>query len=281
MKSENDFGGFPSIEEYLDDLWWFMFNSNDPDRKVWAFGCYLDESGTHDASPYTVVAGLLLNRNNFISLGVEWRDLLQRMRIKTDIHMKEFGKHGKLGYLTEAERYFLFTNISGIINSHKIYSVAGVIDQQQYKEILNLDKRKEMSPYGFCFIMCAYANHIEAKNNNRQHDIGYLMSEVSEHRGQILETHAEMRKEQEEGLMPLHIGRIGFDYPKYVPALQAADIIAWGVRRRLIGDHFDQGFEYVQHIISDKHHVQHSWDEPDLRALAQKFMKYKEQKTNL
>lgn len=273
-----NYDGFDSIEAYLDDLWWFMHNPFDiHDKQAWAFGCYLDESGTDDLSPYTVVAGLLLNRHNFISLGVEWNTFLMNNNIKYPIHMKDFGRpHGKLGYLKDEERYLLFAYLAGLINSHKIYSIAGIIDQEQYREILKLNKRKEMSPYGFCFMLCVYANHIEARNNRRKHDIGYLMSEVSEHKGQIFSTHAVMRKMQEEEPLRFHVGRLTFEYPKYVPALQAADIIAWGVNRKLRDMPFDQGYDFIEHIIIGDNHVQHSWEEGELQKLAIRFMEIKE-----
>lgn len=252
------FGGFDSIQEYLGDLWWNMHHTDDPNRQAWAFHtrCYLDESGTHDTSHYTVVAGLLLNRNNFISLGTEWQKLLREMRIKSPIHMKEFGRpHGDLAYLTDNERYFLFANIAGIINSHKTYSIAGVIGQNQYK-ISEVNKRKEMSPYGFCLLICVKVNHIIADFNKYPYNIAYLMSEVSEHKGQILDAHAEIKIMQEIETKPYHVGSIAFEYPKYVPALQAADVIAWGVHHRLMDKPFDQGFEFIENIISGPHHLQ-------------------------
>lgn len=249
----------------------------DANRHAWDFGCYLDESGIDDLSPYTVVAGLLLNRHNFISLEKEWQQMLGEMGVNVPIHMKEFCRpYGELAYLTDSQRYLLFANIAGIINSHKIYSIAGIIDQKQYREILKLNKRKEMSPYGFCLLLCAYANHIEARNNNRQHDIAYLLSEVSEHKGQIIDAHAEMKRMQKEESMPLHMSRIlKFENPKNVPALQAADVIAWGVRRQLVGGQFNQGFDFIENIIKDQHHVQHSWEEDDLQVLASRFMEHK------
>jgi hypothetical protein len=278
LKSVNDFGGFASIDEYLETLWWTMHHSDDPDRQVWTFDvrCYLDESGTHDASPYTVVAGLMLNRNNFISLGREWQQMLCERGIKVPIHMKQFGRDGNLGYLTESDRYLLFANIAGIINSHKIYSVAGVIDQKQYNEILILHKKKEMSPYGFCLMLLVYANHVEAINNKYKHDIAYLLSEVSEHKGQILDSHAEMIRLQEEESIPFHVGTIAFGLPRKVPALQAADVISWGVLRRFVARPFDQGFEFIEHIINGDHHVQHLWEEKELQTLAHRFMEIKE-----
>jgi hypothetical protein len=276
---QTPFGGFSSIEEYLDYLWFTMHHTDDPNRQAWVFDvrCYLDESGTHDQSPYTVVAGLLLNRNNFISLGREWQKMLCERGVKVPIHMKEFGRpDGKLAYLTDSDRYLLFANIAGIVNSHKIYSVAATLDQQQYREILKLNKRKEMSPHGLCFIHCVVTNYVNAKDNKYKHNIAYLLSEVSEHKGQILISHAAIRREQEEKSIPYRVGSISFDLPKYVPALQAADVIAWGVRRRLIGDSFDQGFDYIENIISESH-VEETWKRTDLQGVVKRLMKYKDQ----
>jgi len=275
LKSENDFGGFPSIEEYLKYLWFTMHHSDDPNRQAWAFSvrCYLDESGTHDQSPYTVVAGLCLNRNSFISLGKLWNELLRDMQIKPPVHMKEFGRpNGRLGYLTDAQRYLLFANITAIINSHKVYSIAATMDQKQFKEICRLHPKKEMSSYGMCFVLCAYINHKQAEYKKYSHNIAFLMSEISEHKGQILATHAEMKECQKTN--PFHMGSISFDDPINVPALQAADIIAWGVRKRLMEESFNQGFEYIEKIF-DENHLEYPYLEEHFLGISQALMKYR------
>src|SRR5208337_2239471 len=117
----------------------------------------------------------------------------------------------------------------------------------QYKKA-KVHKRKEMSPYGYCFLYCVKINHAEADFNKYPYNIAYLMSEVSEHKGQILAAHATTMVMQEIEKQQYHMGSITFDYPKNVPALQAADVIAWGVNRKLMGKPFDQGFEFIETI---------------------------------
>jgi hypothetical protein len=270
------YGGFSRIDEYLNYLWFTMHHSDDPNKQVWAFHtrCYLDESGTHDGSPYTVVAGLLLNRSNFVSLGIEWQKMLCERGIKVPIHMTEFGPHGNLGHLSEADRYLLFANIAGIINSHKTYSLAGVLGQEQYKKA-KVHKRKEMSPYGYCFLYCVKINHLEADFNKYPYNIAYLMSEVSEHKGQILAAHATTMVMQEIEKQPYHMGSITFDYPKNVPALQAADVIAWGVNRKLMGKPFDQGFEFIETIIDGPSHKQGSYSNEDMEGHERRLRKFR------
>jgi Protein of unknown function (DUF3800) len=107
-----------------------MHNTKDPDKQAWAFGCYLDESGTDDLSPYTVVAGLLLNRHNFISLGKEWNYFLKNYKIKHPIHMKEFGRpHGNLAYLTNEERYLIFAHL--VLCPRNIFTKSGDFSQNR------------------------------------------------------------------------------------------------------------------------------------------------------
>lgn len=275
MNLQTSFGGFDSIEEYLKYLWWTMHHSDDPNLQAFAVTCYLDESGTHDSSPYTVVAGLILNRHNFISLGIEWQRLLCEMRIKSPIHMKEFGRpHGELGYLTDDERYLLFANIAAIVNSHKIISIAGTIDQQQYREILKIDKRKQMSPYGLCYAICAIKNHHNANYNKYDKNIAFVLDDGCENSGHILTTHRVLKEWQKKE--PYHMGSITFADDKNVPALQAADIIAWGVRKRLLKEPFDKGYNYIENIISENH-VEEPWKTDDLQGLARRFMKYQDQ----
>ena len=251
-----------------------MHHSNEPNLQTMAFGCYLDESGTDDLSVKTVVGGLLLNRNNFILFDDDWKQLMKEMNIKHPIHMKDFGQHGKLGYLSYSDRYYLFASIAGIINKYKIYSIAGVINQQQYNNILKL-KKKEFSPYGFCFLLCVYINHKEAINNNRWHNIAYLMAAVSEHSGQIKEVHEAIKKGQENNILELNVGSLAFDSPKKVTALQAADVIAWGVRKQLLQEPFNRGFECIEHIINGNHHSQYSWEESMLQELGSTLAKLK------
>ncbi len=73
------------------------------------------------------------------------------------------------------------------------------------------------------------------------------------------------------------MGTIMFAYPTKVAALQAADVIAWGVHRRLMAKPFNQGFEFIENIINAGHHVQQSWEESDLQDLAKRLMKYRDQ----
>lgn len=253
--------------QYAEYFWWTMHHSDEPERQALTVTCYLDESGTHDQSPITVVAGLLLNRHNFISLSGLWGDLLSRYKIKPPFHMKEFGQHGKMGHLKYNERHSLFCEIAEIVNAHKIFSLAATVDQQQFREICNFNKGK-MSSYSLCFYLCVQLNHLQAEYMKYRKNIAFLLDEGGEHTGQILAAHKAivLRPENKK----FHVGSITFANDKDVSALQIADIIAWAVLRRLVGKPFEKGFSPIEKILNENH-IQKPWGAEYLKGLKQTF----------
>jgi hypothetical protein len=266
---ENNFGGFSSIEEYLNYLWWNMHHSDDPDRQAFSVTCYLDESGTDEQNPQAVLGGLLMNRYNFISFGKFWVDILAHFKINFPLHMKEFGRpHGKFAYISDNDRYLLFNELSLLINSHKIYSLATTISQSQFKQ--NFNNIKNISAYGICFIFCVFINHQQANYKNYDKDIAFIIDEGNKYRSHIDGAHTEIRKWQKTE--PYHVGSLTFGDDEQIPALQAADIISWATRRRISGLTLTNGFEPISNILDDKAHIQARWEEDWLQDLLKNLM---------
>ena len=178
--------------------------------------------------------------------------------------MKEFGQHGKMGHLKYDERHSLFCEIAEIVNSHKVFSIAGTIDQPQFREICNFHKRKECSPYALCFNLCVYLNHMQAEYMKYDKNIAFLLDEGGEHAGQIFDSHKAITEWQKT--KPLHVGSITFANDKDIAALQVADVIAWAVLRRLIGKEFKNGFAPIETILNENH-IQEPWKDEYLIEL--------------
>lgn len=53
----------------------------------------------------------------------------------------------------------------------------------------------------------------------------------------------------------LGLGSLTFDKDDCVPALQAADVIAWAVRRRATGYEFNAGFEPIEATLNERGHT--------------------------
>lgn len=242
-----------------------MHHSIDPDKRTFAVTCYLDESGTHGDSPQAIVAGWVLNRDSFLMFDVVWNNMLSQFAIESPLHMKEFGKHGRLGHLSYPDRYALFDQVAKIIDYFKIHSVAFVLDQAKFNKIIDLRIRKHMGVYGACFMGCAHLVFLAARDSQYHKDIAFLLEQGNEHACHILNAHTEMVRIQRERVMPIHVGSLAFEH-KRISALQAADVIAWGVRRRVTKTPIGKGFQPIAEIFSQDH-IQKAWEEDWLQSL--------------
>jgi hypothetical protein len=229
-----------------------MHHSGEGNEWTLIFQAYLDESGTDDPNPQAVVAGLVMDKANFLLFDLVWNDILSRYKISLPLHMKEFGKHGRLGYIDYPTRYELFKELSGVINCYKIYSVAVSLGHDQYKKLLSNKKRKEISLYGLCFMLCAYQCFAMAKANQYYGDIAFLVEEGNEHCEDVRRAYRGMMKMKEEGAAWIIGGSLTLE-PKKLSPLQAADVIAWGVRRKVSGKPIGKGFQPIANIFDGKH----------------------------
>lgn len=250
-----------------------MHHSDHQPLEAIAVTCYLDESGIDKNSPITVVAGFLLNKDSLVIFDSVWEHILSKHGIDPPLHMKEFGEHGRFGHLRDFQRRDLFDQIAKLINSYKVHSVAMSISQSSYLRIVDHRIRKHMSPYGACFMGCAHLVSGQANYSYYSRNIAYLLEAVSEHAGQIRVAHQEMLNLQKQGKMS-NIGSLAFG-DKNISALQAADVIAWGERRRRTGLSIAKGFEPIATIFNE-YHLEHSWQNEWLHGLNDAILRNKE-----
>jgi hypothetical protein len=247
-----------------------MHHSADPERQTLILRCYLDESGTHEGSPQAIVAGLLMQHYEFLLFDVVWNGLLLRHNIQPPLHMKEFGPHGRHHHLKYPERVALFSDISGLINCYKAASVAATLSHSQYKAILHPDIQKQMSMYGLCFMLCVHMVHLKAEYKPYHNNIAYLVEAGNEYSTHITHCYNAMIEMQKQG-EPLHVGTLTFA-DKNISALQAADVIAWAVRRRVSEISIGKGFQPISKIF-DENHTEFLWKDSYLQELSDGLLK--------
>ena len=233
-----------------------MHHSDNPELETFAVNCYLDESATDGGTEEAVVAGVLLNRERFLGLDEPWTDFLKAHQLKA-LHMKDFGQHGNLAALQSADRKAIFRDAVSIINKYKLYSVGASITYAKYLEKLSPAIRGAMSVYGFCFILSAYAEHVRAVHNNYTKNIGFILDSGNAYAAHVREGHAALKRWQDT--TPLNVGSPTFEDDKDVSAIQAADLVAWSVRRRLTKSSFGNGFEPLLGVF-DEAHSEVAWD---------------------
>lgn len=118
---------------------------------------HLDESGTHQGSPYTVMGGYVSTERRWLLFEYEWRELLARFGV-TAYHSTEFLARKKefedwndakvRNFVKEAEallrRLTLFSTVTVLVNK----------DYDEYRKNLGIKRHVPPSPYGFCFQDC-------------------------------------------------------------------------------------------------------------------------------
>ncbi|MGO9176959.1 MAG: DUF3800 domain-containing protein [Desulfobaccales bacterium] len=228
-----------------------------------AVTCYLDESGTTPSEPNAVVAGLVMPRNNLLLFDVVWEGILAQYKIKVPLHMKEFGKHGKLGHLDYRARFALFTKLVGAINCYKTHSVAATLSYEEFNNIVPDKAKRYIGVYGICFMLASNLCFCQAKLSNYDGEIAFFLEQGARHSGHILNAHNAMLQIQKDKELPINVGPIAFG-PKKISVLQAADIIAWAVRRRVSELPIGKGFQPISNLFEIRH-IERSYDDKSLQ----------------
>jgi hypothetical protein len=241
---------------YIEEVWWLLHHSDDPTKETFALTCYLDESGIDNQGPVAAVGGLLLDKAQCLSFDKQWVKILNHYEINRPLHMKKFLKEQKR--LSIRQRRGLFHGLSETINSYKAHSTAAVLSHEQFNKFVPDKIPTKLSLYGFCFILCAFQNHLQAESWEYKDRIAYLLEQPNEHSGDIADAHSAMIEWQKD--KEFHMGTFGFA-DKGFSALEAADVIAWGTRRRISGKPFYEGFEHINDIFNPNHHVENTWDD--------------------
>lgn len=228
-----------------------MHHSDEQSRETAVVTCYLDESGSEDLSATAVLAGLLLNRSNFFSFEQKWAGILTAHKIPKPLHMRDFRRGRRLAKIPKQLRTPLFDDVVELINSHKIISVAATITQGQFQKYFSKPIRRQfLSAYGMNFIVCALLNFTNAKQNKYEKKIAYLVDEGNPYRDHILNAHAALKEIQKSRF--LNLGSIAFDGDQDYCSLQAADVIAWSVRRSATRE-LRRSFLRLSRILESNH----------------------------
>jgi hypothetical protein len=243
-----------------------MHNSDSPEKETAAVRLYLDESGGDDPrTPYAVVGGVLINQSHFLHFEEAWDLMLEKHGIAPPLHMREFGPHGRFANMTDRCRHELFLEVAALINSHKIFSIAATLSNEEYKTNFPKEGRDRFSVYGMCFILSVMINHKLAAQQSYGERTPFILDAGNPYKQHVVEAHASALRLQEETF--LHVGLLTFDDDKEFGILQAADVIAWGVRRRATQISLG-AFEPVADILKEeKNHAEASWKSDWIKEL--------------
>lgn len=232
-----------------------MHHSDDPSRQALAVSCYLDESATDGSTPTAVVGGLLLNASFYKNLDLEWGSMLTEFDLLPALHMKDFGLHGRFANIGADRLRAIFVRATSLIADHRIYTLSATLNHRDYQEAFSGLTRQHHSAYEMCFIMAALGNGKMAVRNNYNDPIAFVVDSGNPYAEHVRLAHREMEKLYKETGFPSNIGTLTFSGDESISALQAADIVCWGARRRAVALKFPAGMESIEYLFNETVHA--------------------------
>jgi hypothetical protein len=218
-------------------------------------GCYIDESGTDSNLPTAVVAGLLLDSRGYFWLDVEWSKILACHRFRPPLHMRN------LPPLPPHRKEALFKDLVSAINEHKLMTLAATLSAEKYRT--HFDGIDGFSMYAACSVLhISYTGGIlNLPGGAHRWPLSYVLDDGNPYQEQLTESGATLLKQ-----FP-RIARIDVKSDSEVNALQAADVVAWAVRRQLSKDAFPRGLEPLANLF-DAYHVEAEYEESWMKEVA-------------
>jgi hypothetical protein len=247
----------PVSPDYQSFIWWWLHHSDDPGRMASMWASYYDESAVDGSGPASAIGGLILDGGQYHWLRTEWDRTLERRHFpKKFIHMKDFGLNGDLRDYPADLKRVLFTDLAWVINDNKNVSVGSTLSPAEYRNTFAfLPKNQNISIHGTCFLQAAAVQGLWALKQGHKDDIPFMLDDGCPDRAGIDRAHDFFRNDF-PGLVGIETtlaGAIAWEDDTKIAALQAADVIAWVVRRDAAGMEFTHGTDPLRAVIENRH----------------------------
>jgi len=249
-----------------------LHNSESSENETAAVRLYLDESGSNDpGTPQAIVAGMVINYSHFVAFEEFWDRMLVKHGITAPLHMKDFAKHRRFGAMSPHCKRELFCEVASLISNHRIASLEAQLTTRDYETYFPQEARDKFGVYGSCFNLAVVMNHklAEGKYEGR---IPFILDAGNPYADHVRKAHkAVLQYQNDVGF--LHAGGLYFDDDALFGVLQAADVIAWGARRRAAGLAFPPGYEPITEIINEDVHNVAGYTPELLKELGENIMR--------
>jgi hypothetical protein len=236
---------------------------------------FYDESAIDGGTEVSVVGGMLINEVGCNAFGREWDSMLKRHEFPLPyIHMVDLWPGGKvrdsrlpknqpevlLDYPEHRRGRFL-SEIVDIINEYKTRTVESTLLARDWKKAYSfLGKRDRLSIHSMCFLQAAVLQATIAENMGYPHDIPFMLDGGCPDSKCVVIAHEFLTRKfpDYQPDFPSRAGPLQFGDDKQYPTLQAADVIAWTIRRKATEGDFDcGGFRTLLRLLSVRHESCH------------------------
>jgi hypothetical protein len=222
----------------------------DHEQLSWIVTGYFDESATDGSTPTAVVGGMLINYENWGDLSDQWETLMGHFpELRPALHMKDFGQHGRFADMSASRRDSIFSEVAKIIDERRSYTLSASLDHADYNQRFSAATKANHSTYELCFIIAALEVGKLSEVNKYRYPVPLVIDEGNAYAEQVFRAHREMFRLSRQTGFPRNIGILSFGDDLKTPALQVADVICWGARRKATNTKFLEGTEPILSLL--------------------------------
>jgi Protein of unknown function (DUF3800) len=187
------------------------------------FTVYLDESGTHEGSPATVVAGYASSVRRWREFEGEWPSLLTRHGLSV-LHTKEIN-----GWRQD-RRTALVGDVLRLLGEHALIGTAAIIYEADYREVYPRGERVPFfdTKYAMCFRTCMVKMSKIIRDQWPGQRVSFVLEDGNRNKGNARRIF-ELSKSGGRSQFLYPLGDIDFASKQEFGAVQAADLLAHSV----------------------------------------------------
>lgn len=240
---------------------------------------YIDASGNMGQQPVYVMAGYFAASSAWKAFSADWKKALDQPRKTSVIKMSHLMARDKtFAGWSEAERDAKLKILAPIINSYARGRINVVVPIASWRShfVGKLDRVYHDRPYYFAVhsVMSSLAKYLYGKGINDP--VQFIFdSEDAEPTEEIQRTYADFVRTAPPFLQNQLSGPPRFEKDEEAQPLQAADILAWHVRRAFVAKqkNVSKNFSVIaKPLFSGCESVQCNWTDSQLREAAEFIM---------
>jgi hypothetical protein len=251
-----------------------------------ALDVYIDDSGSGDP-PVFVLAGFIAEAESWATFTDEWKEELSRNPAIAYFKMKEANSlTGEFDGVSSLARDHKISRLAGLCEKHLAAEVACVMRHSEFAAEFHRRYAPRMDDPYILAMMGIYAKvfdwlHAVGRKSER---VNFIFDRQLEKEAIIREMFAEFAKMPGRELEPVGLPPTpNFEDDKETPALQAADLLAWHIRRRFADA--DSGasatLSAANQFIGKPHRLNMKvWDAEELKDTLGKLTDYSSKQGN-
>lgn len=191
---------------------------------------YIDEAGTHDGSPVTVMGGYVSRLGQWRHFDEKWNRLLKRYGLSHmhTIEMLQANGQFRRGW-DQVRAGELLERLQKIIDEHIMFGISTFVSDLDYKNIYSAGEKPRKMPldtrYGLCFrlMLISITQRIQKEEKRDDLCLNVVLESGAKNAGDAVRIFNLFKKNAPQREM---LGSVSFGGKKEMPGLQAADSIA-------------------------------------------------------